>query len=290
MGDAIAGIEDGKRIGPRRRARGSAAPAIRATSRRARRCSASLPAAIAGGANPEQILAPPLSDEERALADGWVTRARDPRALAAGELEARLAAVPPRHPLGSDAMRLRVQGRLASGDPALVKDANRARRRAIRPSLRPELDPAARGDRGGRGRIPPPCSRCSPSCSTHSTRDGPRVARSPTARAISPARRPPTIRSCPGSAPRCCGVSGLRCRASGGLTSPARRRSRSPGAESQARLVGRATRPGQPIFAARRSSRVPERASDVSMSTAARKRRKPGRPEGGPAGSNSKIS
>jgi hypothetical protein len=79
---------------------------------------------IANGANPEQILAPPLSDEERALADGWASRARDPHALAADELEARLAAVSLRHPLGPDAVRLRVQGRLASGDPGLIKDGD----------------------------------------------------------------------------------------------------------------------------------------------------------------------
>ncbi len=79
--------------------------------------------AIADGADPERILPQPLSESERTLADAWAARARDPRELAAGPLEARLAAIPLRHPLGTDAARLRVQGRLASGDPALVKDA-----------------------------------------------------------------------------------------------------------------------------------------------------------------------
>jgi spermidine synthase len=124
VGEAIAAIEEGKRLGPRRRLE----EALRLDPRHLEARAAMLrlsAGAIAGGANPEQILPPPLSDEERALADGWATRARDPHALAAGELEARLAAVPPRHPLGSDAIGLRVQGRLASGDPGLVKDAQR---------------------------------------------------------------------------------------------------------------------------------------------------------------------
>ena len=122
VAEAIAGIEDGKRAGPRRQLE----DALRVDPRNLEARAAMLrlsAGAIAGGADPEQILAPPLSGEERALVDGWTTRARDPRALATGELDARLAAVPPRHPLASDAMRLRVQARLASGDPVLVKDA-----------------------------------------------------------------------------------------------------------------------------------------------------------------------
>jgi hypothetical protein len=122
VGEAIAAIEDGKRVGPRRKLD----EALRLDPRHLEARAAMLrlsAGAIADGANPEQILPPPLSDPERALADGWVARERDPRALAAGALEARLAAVPLLHPLGPDAVRLRVQGRLASGDPALVKDA-----------------------------------------------------------------------------------------------------------------------------------------------------------------------
>jgi hypothetical protein len=123
VGEAIAGIEDGKRVGPRHKLE----EALRLDPRHADARAAMLrlsAGAIANGANPEQILPPPLSDEERALVDGWVARERDPRSLATGTLEARLAAIPLRHPLGPDAVRLRVQGRLASGDPALVKDAD----------------------------------------------------------------------------------------------------------------------------------------------------------------------
>ncbi|TMA26850.1 MAG: hypothetical protein E6J87_21740, partial [Deltaproteobacteria bacterium] len=123
VGEAIAGIDDGKRERPRRRLEEALRLDPRNQEARAAMLRLSV-GAIAGGANPEQIVSPPLSDEERALADGWATRARDPRALAAGELDARLAAVAPRHPLGPDAMRLRVQGRLASGDPGLAKDAD----------------------------------------------------------------------------------------------------------------------------------------------------------------------
>src|SRR5262249_19007833 len=62
-------------------------------------------------------------EAERAITEAWAARARNPRELAVGALDARLAAIPLRDPLGPDAARLRVQGRLASGDAALVKEA-----------------------------------------------------------------------------------------------------------------------------------------------------------------------
>ncbi len=122
VAEAIAAIEDGKRVGPQRRLE----EALRLDPGHVEARAAMLrlsAGAIAKGANPERILPPPLSEAERALAEGWIARARDPRGLSAGALEARLAAIPLRHPLGPDAVRLRVQGRLASGDPALVQDA-----------------------------------------------------------------------------------------------------------------------------------------------------------------------
>src|SRR5439155_1205756 len=78
VGEAIAGIDDGKRERPRRRLEEALRLDPRNQEARAAMLRLSV-GAIAGGANPEQIVSPPLSDEERALADGWATRARDPR-------------------------------------------------------------------------------------------------------------------------------------------------------------------------------------------------------------------
>ena len=125
MGEAIAAIEDGKRVGPRRKLE----EALRLDPRHVEARAAMLrlsAGAIADGAEPRAD--PPAAAIRRgARARGRLgrPRARSPRSWRPDELEARLAAVPPRHPLGPDAVRLRVQGRLASGDPALVKDADR---------------------------------------------------------------------------------------------------------------------------------------------------------------------
>jgi spermidine synthase len=122
VAEAIAGIEDGKRVSPQRRL--EEALRLDPTHEVARAAMLRLSAgSIADGADPTQIVPAPLSDPERSLADAWVARARNPRSLAEGELETRLAAIPLRHPLGRDAVRLRVQGRLATRDPALIADA-----------------------------------------------------------------------------------------------------------------------------------------------------------------------
>jgi spermidine synthase len=123
VAEAIAAIDDGKRVGPRRRLEEALRLDPRHTEARAAMLRLSS-GAIAEGADPEQIVPSPLTAEERALADAWVARVQEPRALATGVLDARLSAVPLRHPLGPDAVRLRVQGRLATGDPALVKEAD----------------------------------------------------------------------------------------------------------------------------------------------------------------------
>jgi hypothetical protein len=124
VAEAIAAIDEGKRMGARRRLE----DALRLDPRHLEARAAMLrlsSGAIAGGADPEQFVVPPLSEEERALAEAWAMRAREPRKLVEGELGTRLAAVAPAHPLGTDAMRLRVQGMLASGDHALIDEADR---------------------------------------------------------------------------------------------------------------------------------------------------------------------
>ncbi len=122
VGQAIAAIEDGKRVGSRRHL--EEALRLDPNHVQARAAMLRLSAGrIADGVDPEQVLPPPLSEIERALADGWRARARDPRSLATGALESALGQVPLHHPLAADAVRLRIQGRLATRDPVLIQDA-----------------------------------------------------------------------------------------------------------------------------------------------------------------------
>jgi len=122
VGEALSEIAEGKRVGPRRRLEEALTqdPAHAEARAALLRLSAG---AIADGADPERLVRPPLSNAERALAEGWVARTHDPRGEALRALEADLAVIPLRHPLGADAVRLRVQARLQSGDSALVQEA-----------------------------------------------------------------------------------------------------------------------------------------------------------------------
>lgn len=118
---ALAELEEGKRVGPRRRLE----EVLREDPHHAEGRAARLRLAageIAQGLDPEKIVQPPLSEAERTVASGWVARtAGQVEALRA--LDAPLAAIPIDHPLGTDAIRLRIQARLASGDPKLAKEA-----------------------------------------------------------------------------------------------------------------------------------------------------------------------
>jgi spermidine synthase len=122
VGEALAEIEEGKRVGPLERIRSALAQNPQHVEARAAMLRLSS-GAIADGADPETILAPPLSDAERAVAAAWAARPNDPRGEALRALEPQLAAIPPGHPLGADAVRLRVQARIASGDAALAQQA-----------------------------------------------------------------------------------------------------------------------------------------------------------------------
>jgi hypothetical protein len=82
------------------------------------------------GLDPLDLVEAPLDNAERAVVAGW-------RALEAGDearllvLEPALAAVAPRHPLTRDAIRLRAERRIASGDPRLAREAIEIASRAI---------------------------------------------------------------------------------------------------------------------------------------------------------------
>ena len=77
IGEALVEIEQGKRIGPRRKLAEALARDPDHVEGRAAllRLSAG---SIARGAAAEEIVRPPLSDAERAVAAGWVAQARDP--------------------------------------------------------------------------------------------------------------------------------------------------------------------------------------------------------------------
>jgi Spermine/spermidine synthase domain len=118
---ALAELEEGKRVSPRRRLEEVLREDPHHVEGRAARLRLAV-AEIAQGLDPEKIVQPPLSEAERAVASGWVARAGS-RADALRDLDASLAAIPIDHPLGTDAIRLRIQARLASGDPERVKEA-----------------------------------------------------------------------------------------------------------------------------------------------------------------------
>jgi hypothetical protein len=122
VGEALADIEDGKRVGPSQRIQATLAQNPDHVEARAAMLRLSA-GAIADGANPETFVAAPLSDAERAVAAGWLARGDGSRGEALRALEPQLAAIAPTHPLGADAIRLRVQGRIASGDAALAEEA-----------------------------------------------------------------------------------------------------------------------------------------------------------------------
>ena len=87
----------------------------------------------------EDVVPEPLSPTEAALVAGWRASAEDPSGAALLELDEDLAAVSALHPLGRDAARLRVVGRLRS------EDAERAREAVeiVEAAIGDEPDPAS---------------------------------------------------------------------------------------------------------------------------------------------------
>jgi len=75
---------------------------------------------LAQGLDPTAIVPAPLDSAERAVVEAWSVASRDGGMRA---LEPELAAVPLRHPMLPEALRLRVEWRVASGSPALARQA-----------------------------------------------------------------------------------------------------------------------------------------------------------------------
>jgi len=118
VGKALAEIAEGKRITAQRRLAKVLSEQPRHVEARAALLRLSS-YALAEGADPATLLAPPLSDPERAVSAAWANR--DGEALRA--LEGSLAAIPPTHPIAAEATRLRIRARLESRDPQLVQEA-----------------------------------------------------------------------------------------------------------------------------------------------------------------------
>jgi hypothetical protein len=79
-------------------------------------------AEIRRGGDPEAFVEPPLSDVERAVTSGWIAEgARNEEALRS--LEPMLTSVPLLDPLYAEAARLRMEWRIASGDPERARQA-----------------------------------------------------------------------------------------------------------------------------------------------------------------------
>ncbi len=122
VGEALADAAAGKHVLPRRKLREALERAPRHEAGRSAllRLSSN---AIVQGQNPEEILTPPLSEAERTLASALRARELDPSGAQLLALDAALAAIPLRHPLGLDAARLRAIARLHSGDRARIREA-----------------------------------------------------------------------------------------------------------------------------------------------------------------------
>jgi hypothetical protein len=86
---------------------------------------------LAAGLPAERVVEPPLDDAERAVVAGWRRRESEaPEELRA--LDAALARVPARHPLGRAADFQRAAWRVETGDPALAHEAIALMDRAMR--------------------------------------------------------------------------------------------------------------------------------------------------------------
>ncbi len=86
---------------------------------------------IREGLDAEALVPPPLDEAERAVVEGWRALNADGDARLRA-LEQALAGVPARHPLAGEASRIRAAWRIASGDPALAREAIPIVDRAIR--------------------------------------------------------------------------------------------------------------------------------------------------------------
>lgn len=119
---ALAGIANGKREGPRRLLEEALEESPKNLEARAAllRLSAG---AIIDGTDPESLVEPPLDEFERAVSEAWLARSIRDEGQALRAFEVPLAAVPLGHPLAPDAARLRIEWRMRSGESDLVAQA-----------------------------------------------------------------------------------------------------------------------------------------------------------------------
>jgi spermidine synthase len=94
-------------------------------------------AEVQAGAEPGNWIAPPLDAAERALVDAWRAAGSAPSDATGSEewkrRDAALAEIPPEHPLFVDAQWVRARWRVASGSPALAREALPIMDRVLRP-------------------------------------------------------------------------------------------------------------------------------------------------------------
>jgi spermidine synthase len=124
VGLAIADMMESKREAPRARLAEVLAEAPR--NKEARAAMIRLAArAIAEGEDPGAIIAPPLSSAEEAVVSGWRARRVKDSGESLRALDPALAEIPIRHPLATDATRLRIEWRIRSADEQRLVEAAR---------------------------------------------------------------------------------------------------------------------------------------------------------------------
>ncbi|MBW2418264.1 MAG: fused MFS/spermidine synthase [Deltaproteobacteria bacterium] len=124
IGLALAGMTAGKREGPRALLREALAEAPRNEEARAAMLRLSV-GAIAEGTEPSSIVAEPFSEAEEVMIAGWRARRVKDSGESLRSLEPELAAIPYRHPLATDATRLRIDWRVRSGEEERLLEAAR---------------------------------------------------------------------------------------------------------------------------------------------------------------------
>ena len=130
VGEALAGIAEAKREGPRKLLQEALHEDPRHPEARAALLRLSVSSIVAGN-GADALLEAPLSDVEQLLVDAWRARAESDGGAALRALDGSLGSVPLRHPLALDAARLQIYWRLKSDDPEIVREATALADRSV---------------------------------------------------------------------------------------------------------------------------------------------------------------